>query len=498
MITITLLLILALNLTTNTFLVSGGQGGTGKYLEINFTTINPADTPALLLSDTEVTALKVSSDQIFTYEANVDSTHSQKVGAGTVLLEASPDTAAGWVFSYFVIRGKEESNFADYKTEKYDVVDAVFDRLSYSVAASVVLGEGTISVDGFGNMGSEGTINVYHGESATFKFIPAEGYYVSKVNTNSDLSDPQFTIGPITDNNRWIEVEFELYKYDITVYVADGLGEIWLNSKLVADETNDVDNPALVPVSYGETPAFEFVPNISTLESYHLSSVLVDSETYADLVLSEFTQSYTFSEIKEAGHSLGVTFSLDGVADIPSGSDVVVFLSSFASLNFVDTVGAGSAFGDEILSTGPGDVVVWDITVDAVIGEQIIVALRYDDTGMEQSDEENLRMYRSDVDYELYLRVDFNGDGVVDGQDVKIVSNISKHPKFLPEPGTPAYQEYLALYDLNGDLAIDELDIHVVNQMKNVEWTDITYGPVDTVNNIIYGLTDHFSIFRGR
>ncbi|MCW3997427.1 MAG: hypothetical protein NWF10_02525, partial [Candidatus Bathyarchaeota archaeon] len=205
--------------------------------------------------------------------------------------------------------------------------------------------------------------------------------------------------------------------------------------------------------------------------------------------------------IKEIGHSLAITFSVDGQADIPSGDDVTVFLSSAASLNF-NTVSEGYAFGSQILSISPGDVVVWEITVDATLGTQVIVALRYDDTGMSPGEEATLRMYRSDVDYELWLQCDFNGDGVIDGQDVKKISNIVKHPKFLPEPDDPTadppYQWYIDTYDLDENGVIDEQDIHVVNSMKDIEWVDITYGPVDTFNNIIYGLTDQFSIFRAR
>ena len=100
-----LLLILVLNLTSNIFLVFGDAGGTGKFLEIKFTAINLADEADLLTSACEVIATKVSSGQFFTYVASNSDTYSQKVGAGTVLLEAFP--AGGWVFSHFVIRGDE-------------------------------------------------------------------------------------------------------------------------------------------------------------------------------------------------------------------------------------------------------------------------------------------------------------------------------------------------------------------------------------------------------
>lgn len=478
-------------------LAQAEAGGTGKFLEIKFTTINPDDEADLLDSNCNVTATKVSADQTFTYIASDSETHSQKVGAGTVLLDAIPDTSNGWIFSHFVIRGEEKPDLSYYKTEKYDVVQAVFDRLSYTVFASVASGAGAIFADGV-DITAAGEVSVYHGESVAFSFTPDEGYYLSNVISSAPMSYP-YVLGPIISDGEWIEVYFELYTYDIAVYVVGGRGQIELDGTIVADESNNVDNPAHVAVDWGSSPKFEFIPYIGTENSYHLSSVLVDGTTYVDLVTTEFTQSYQFIEIKEDGHTLAVTFSVDGQADIAGGSNVTVFLSSFASLTFGD-VGDGYAFGNELLSISPGDVVVWEITVDATLGQQVIVALRYDDTGLSQTEEENLRMYRSDVDYDLWLHCDFNDDGTIDGQDVKVISNIVKHPKFLPDEyeDPELYQWYLDNYDLDGSGTIDELDIHVVNTMKNIEWIDITYGPVDTVNNIIYGLTDHFSIFRGR
>lgn len=404
-ITTTLLLILALNLTSNIFLVSGDAGGTGKYLEISFAAVNLADQAALLASSCEVTATKVTSEQTFTYIASASDSHRQKVGAGTVFLEASTANSPEWVFIGFddsVING-------EYKTEKNDIVTAKFERLTY----------------------------------------------------------------------------------EIKLYVVGGIGEIKLGDNIVADESNGVDNPATVIVGYGDTPTFEFIPYVGDPDSYHLSSVLVDGTNYVDLVLTEFTQSYEFAPINEDFHSLAVAFSVDGEVDIPPGSDVTVFLSSSASLKF-NSVGEGSAFASELYSIG--DVVVWDITVAVIdLGDQTIIAFRYDPSQVIGS-EEDLRMYRSDSeDAALYYQCDLNDDGVVNGQDNKIIANAVKRSKFWDPEKNPEY-------DLNNDNAVTEEDVHIVNSMKNVEltWIDITFGPVDTVNNIIYGLTDHFSIFRAR
>jgi hypothetical protein len=485
-------------LFSNILLVQADVGGTGKYLEINFRTVDPSHQSDLLSSNCKVTATKVSSEQVFTYVASNSETHSQKVGAGTVLLEAIPDLANGWVFNHFVINGEEKPNFSDYKTKKYDVVYVFFDRLSWYVAASVVDGiGGTITGDGV-NLGTGGTIPVYHGESATFDFYPDEGYYVSSTIADGTpvAPDSSYVLGPITEPGHSIAVEFELLTFDIVVSVIDTLGQLVDGTgKIWYDGAEITSNPATITIDYGSTPTFEFVP----AETYHLSSVLLDNADYVDLVLTAFTQNYTFDPVKENGHSLAVTFSIDGQADIPAGSNITVFLSSAASLTF-DTVGVGYASGTELPPLDPNDVVVWEITVVAELGDQIIVALRYDPNNIpEGTAEEDLRLYTSDIgDYLLFIKCDFDGDGGVDGQDVKHISNIIKHPKFLPEPGTPEYQEYLYKYDLDGDDDIDEEDIHVVNSYKNVEWIDITYGPVDVENNIIYGLTDHFSLFRCR
>ncbi len=393
-------ILLLLSLTFNIFLVQADAVGTGKFLQINFIDAG---------TNCYVTATK-SSGQVFTFFANNTETYRQKVGAGTVLLEAFINGDSWCTFSHFESEGDiilNEDKTATYQTEKYGEVDAIFK--------------------------------------------------------------------PIT--------------FNIEVYVVDGLGEILLEVEggaiLVADENNDINHPALVPIEYGTTPTFEFIPD----QFNHLSSVLVDETSYIDLVLTEFTKTYQFTApIKEDGHSLAITFSPDGLAIIPSGSDVTVFLSDAASLTF-GTVGDGTAYGEEIFILAPGDLVAWEITVEANLGDQVIVALKYDDPPP-GTNENNLRLYRIDVnDYELYLKCDFNDDGIVNGQDVKVIANIVKLPKFLPDNPED--------YDLNGDNILDENDIHIVNSMKNTELVDITLY-VDEFNNIIYGITDHFSVFKCR
>ncbi|MHA1532298.1 MAG: hypothetical protein ACTSR6_09905, partial [Candidatus Heimdallarchaeota archaeon] len=101
-----LLMILAMNLTSNISLVSGAQGGgIGKFLTINFVSSNSEDQPALLASGIIVTATKVKSDKSFIFTANDASSEpnnppSQRVGAGTVELVIS-NIPSDWEFKNF-------------------------------------------------------------------------------------------------------------------------------------------------------------------------------------------------------------------------------------------------------------------------------------------------------------------------------------------------------------------------------------------------------------
>ena len=447
-------------------MVLGEAGGTGKFLEIAFLeTEGDIITPSA--SVCEVTATKVSSDQIFTFKVSDPGTYLQKVGAGTVLLEASDDSVNGWNFDHFVINDiSVYINPVNYKTEKLDIVSAVYVRQSFTIVASAGVG---------GSISPSGDVSVVYGADQGFTFVPEVGYHVLDVFVDGVSQGPldDYTFyGVVTGHS--ISVGFEINSY--TIVASAGVG-------------GSISPSGDVSVDEGTPQTFVF----NTIEGHHVSSVVVDGE-YITLVPTEFTAEYSFENVI-ADHTIDVFFSPNGEATIPEGFDVTVFLSSTASLTF-NEIGTGYALGNSLESDD--DVIVWQITVEDTVVDQVIVALRYVDDGT--FDENALRLYRSDVeDYELYLKVDFNNDGVVNGQDVKVISNIIKHPKFIPDPITDpiAYQEFLDAYDLDGSGTFDELDVHIVNQMKNIEWIDITLY-VDPVNDIIYGTTDHFSIFRGR
>ena len=505
MIATLLLMILAFSLTSNTFLVSGDAGGTGKFLTINFKsfTEDPDDTAALLASGVIVTATKVNSGEIFEFIANdpnpvPENPDSQRVGAGTVVMGASTKKSPEWEFKGF--SDNVDAETGEYKTVKSGVVTAIFDRISHDVVLTVV-GMGTITTgETIVSAANPETISVYHDASVHLIIEPEPGNKISTIESdpfvpiNDDPQDPQYTLGPIISDNHFLTVNFVPIMYTIDVSIVSGEGAIELGGVPVVGNS--------VEVVWGSTPTFDFYPGVDEFGvSYHVSAILVDGDTsdayYAELTLPDFGESktsYTLPEVYR-DYSLAVTFSLDGQADIPEGLDVTVFLSSAASLTF-DDVDVGYATGDEY---NTADVLFWDVRVVGDFEGKVIVAFRYNEGDIPAGvNEEDLRLYISDFDSNLYLRCDLNDDGIIDGQDVKLISQFVKHLKHQPSP------DELDKYNLTeGDFVIDENDIHVVNSMKNVEWIDITYDVpgygVDTENNIIYGVvTDHFSIFRGR
>ena len=383
--------------------VKADAGGTGKYLEIEFM-------PSENLGLCYVTATKIDSGQVFTFEADNSATYSQKVGAGTVLLEAWPDEDNGWTFSHWTI--DEIPKYVDtiqYKTVKYGKVYAYFERKTVDITVSVQMGLGSIS---------------YAGE---------------------EVATP--------------------------------------------------GNPGIVPVPFGSEPIFTFESTDN-----HLSAAIIDwnteTEYFADLVLTEFATSYQFPPVK-TDHTLDAFFSANGEAYVPTGSNVNVFLSSEASLFFGSVGTSGTARGRDLdLQFDPADLVVWEITLlEVQFNGNSIVALRYDDSSLPEGfDESSLRMYRGEFNFEDFEACDFNDDGKIDGQDVSAVANAAKQDYW--------YDETYDVYPRpEGDGKVNEDDIHFVNSMKNaldnIAWVDITLR-VDVINNIIYGVTDHFSIFRAR
>jgi hypothetical protein len=230
-----------------------------------------------------------------------------------------------------------------------------------------------------------------------------------------------------------------------------------------------IEPSGYVPVEYGANQTFEFTPDAD----HHISAISVDG-----VYLSSFVQSYTFENVT-ADHTIEVSFSADGTATVPVGSDVTVFLASGVGLTFSYTDG-GTAIGEKKYYPA-GGATAWEISVTFAFSGEVNVVLFYDDTGLDLEEEQNLRLVRCDS-YEA-LRSDVNNDLVVDGTDVSIVANAVKQPSW-----------YDALLDINNDGAVTEADIHIVNANKGATLEDITDG-INTELNMLGGTTSHFSIF---
>jgi len=152
------LTILALSiLTTNVLLVNADPDGIGKYLTID------------IEGQGYVTATKVNSGEVFLFDST---NNQQKVGAGTVLLEAFP--TEGWEFVEWTgdyLSGTTDSVY--FKTEKYATITAIFREKIYIITASSNQG---------GLITPSGDIEVKHGTNQSFEFYPADStYHVSSI-----------------------------------------------------------------------------------------------------------------------------------------------------------------------------------------------------------------------------------------------------------------------------------------------------------------------------
>jgi len=253
------------------------------------------------------------------------------------------------------------------------------------------------------------------------------------------------------------------YGYVVAVFVQK---TFTITASAVGNGAIDPDGEVLV--EYGASQTFEFTPDGGN----HVSAIVVDG-----IYLSSFAQSYTFYDVT-VDHTIDISFSADGTATVPAGNDVTVFLASGAGMTFDNTDG-GTATGEE--KDYPVGTAAWDISVTFTFAGEVLVALQYDPTGLSEADQQNLRLIQGDSIEAL--RSDVNNDLTVDGTDVSIVANAVKQSEWYDER-----------FDINNDGFVDEEDIHIVNENKGTILEDITDW-VNTNLNIIYGTTDHFSIF---
>ena len=445
-----LLLILVFSISSSISLVQADAGGTGKYLGIVFKAIDTEDDDALRDSACYVIATKETSGQQFIFNATDDTDHLsdgtpvslEKVAAGTVILTAHP--SEGWIFLGFNYYddGAWGDNNSYYKTEKYGTVEAIFDEIE------------TVDI----------TVSILT------EFVASDGGI------------------------------YEL-----------GFGSIFYEDDKIVSTDSGFPLSTTVTVPYSSTPTFNFVAS----DGNDLSCVIVSEEGeggstyYADFIETVLGEGYQYQfPPVEKNLALDAIFYSDGEAFIPGGNGVTVFLrdqEQDVGLSFLGTVGTGVSSGIYI-ATGfdPNDVVVWEITVSADLGDDLVlIALVYPE-GI--SNPEDLRIYRGDSEL---AACDFDADGKITGRDVSDVANAVDGDLSTYDPKFDVYPPLSPDGDINSD------DVNYINDLigSKVSWEDITSPyigdlpagapeglvyPVDTDNNIVYGFTDHFSIFRGR
>ena len=201
----TLLLVLAFSaLTTNILLVQADVGGTGKFLTVG------------IVGEGYVNATKASSGEYWEFFDN----GTEKVGAGTILLEAFADES--WNFSCWTGDLTGDLNPTEYKTQKYGSVTAIFVKQTHTITATAI-GPGTI------NGTKSLTVEVEHGgTSPTFVFAPDDEllYHISliKVDNISIRYTTSYAFpDPITSDHD-IVVTFE----DMGIATVPAENDVWL------------------------------------------------------------------------------------------------------------------------------------------------------------------------------------------------------------------------------------------------------------------------------
>ena len=225
----------------------------------------------------------------------------------------------------------------------------------------------------------------------------------------------------------------------------------------------------------GESQTFTFDPETG----FHISSIVVDGA-----YVSSYRESYTFDSVNEGEyHTITVTFSKnDEPTEVPKGDDVTIFLDPAVILT-LDVTASGDAKLEKFSFPDDTPVVnVWGIDTDASFQGYVLVAVHYDPLGLSEAEQQNLHLIRGDSRDAVCSNV--NNDLVVDGTDVSIVANAVKQQAWY-EPSL----------DVNKDGFVNEDDVHMVNENRGATLTDIT-DHVDTEFHIIYGITDHFCLFR--
>jgi len=217
------------------------------------------------------------------------------------------------------------------------------------------------------------------------------------------------------------------------------------------------------------------------------------STTYVDNATGYRTITASYSGDSRNAPSIG-TFILTVSENVAVGTNVTVYPASNLGLTFADVTVAGVVVANETptVPAPPLNNVVgqyYDIRVTAGYSGNVTVSVAFDGSSMTPEEKNNLTM----VQY-TPLIADVSGstpgvpDGVVNMKDIAYLVAL-----FNTKPLSPNWNPNA---DVNNDGVVNMKDIAYViayfNSRAETSWVNIT-AYVDTANNIVYGLTNHFS-----
>ncbi len=305
MVTVALLILLAITMVSpNLLLVKADPIGVGKFLIVE------------IEGQGYVTANKVNSGEVWEYYQTTPPTE-HKLGAGTVSLEAFP--YEGWEFSHWEEDLTGNTNPADYKSEKYGYVRAVFVKKIFTITATVA----SVAANGYIETNIDGVptqitdqldVSVEYGESQVFSFYPDLNNHVSAIQVD-DFFEPYS-----------LSYTFSYVQADHTITVFFSLdGEAYVPAG------NNV------PVFLGGSVSLNFSSTegggTATQQEVELDPLLVGTS----LILWDINTAVSFSGIVE------ITLPYSGTQEITQ-----VFTSNSLDALYSDVNADGEVNGDDV------------------------------------------------------------------------------------------------------------------------------------------------------
>ena len=268
---------------------------------------------------------------------------------------------------------------------------------------------------------------------------------------------------------------------DPTVFIY-GSGSVELTWKSGKSETYSSNASA----NLGGLNTVTFIPT----RGWHIDAVSIDGVSQE--ILDEDWFSLTDVKIRNL---INATFAANaGEDDVETGSNVESYPTPEVFLIFNNVLASGWAYaftysGVEIYIPPNLQGEPWDVTTTAIFDPGVTVILVVSLASLPAGfDPLDLRLLSAEVEV---ARADVTIDGVVDGDDVSNVANANPSQKNDPD------SKYDPRLDQNGDDAIDNTDVNIVNNYIGLSvWEDITQQVVVKGDfAYVYGVTDTLSIF---